>query len=79
MFYMYLYILFNNDKIEKHVIKNFSDLSQTKSRFYYYEEPNDMIGKGKTFLREEISCFEISAFPLEIWEKHLREKGKIDQ
>ena len=60
MNYMTLYIFFNDGRIEKHIIKRFSDLSQTKSRFYYYEEPNDEWGKGTTFKREDISCFEIS-------------------
>ena len=74
MNYMTLYILFKNDRIEKHIIKRFSDLSQTKSRFYYYEEPNNEHGKGTCFKREEINCFEISPWPLNEWEKELEKQ-----
>jgi len=70
MNYMYLYILFTDKRIEKHIVKRFSDLSQTKSKFYYYEEPHDTHGKGKSFLREDIICFELTAYKLHNWEKN---------
>lgn len=76
MYFMYLYIWFVDGRIEKHRVKRFSDLSQTKSKYYYYEEPHDMKGRGKTFLRDSIQCFEISPFELPDWEKELEgEKG----
>lgn len=74
MYYMYLYISFKDGKIEKHKIKRFSDLSQDRSRFYYYEELNDEWGKGKTFLREDVSCFELSPWELVSWEQYLCQK-----
>lgn len=64
MFFMYLYILFTDNRIEKHIVKRFSDLSQTKSKFYYYEELHDIRGKGKTFLREDIICFELTSYEI---------------
>lgn len=73
-YYMYLYIFFADDHIEKHLVKRFSDLSQTKSKFYYYEETGDAPGKGRCFLREDINCFEVSPYPLPDWEKHLGAK-----
>lgn len=60
--------MFADGKVEKHIVKRFSDLFQTKSKYYYYEEPNDEKGKGKMILREDIKCFEISPFPLREWE-----------
>lgn len=74
MYFMYLYIFFADGRIEKHRVKRFSDLSQTKSKYYYYEEPHVEKGKGKTFLREDIQCFEVSPYELPDWEKHLEEK-----
>lgn len=74
MYFMYLYIWFNDDRIEKHRIKRFSDLSQTKSKYYYYEEPHDENGKGKSFLRDSIRCFELSPWELLDWEKYLGNK-----
>lgn len=68
---MHLYIYFVDEHVEKHMVTRFTDLSQTKSQFYYYEEPNDEPGKGKTFRREEIKCFEVSFCPLQNWEQHL--------
>lgn len=77
MYFMYLYIFFVDGRIEKHRIKRFSDLSQSKSKHYYYEEPHVEKGKGKTFLREEIQCFEVSPYELPDWEKDLENKGEI--
>lgn len=74
MYFMYLYIFFVDGRIEKHRVKRFTDLSQTKSKYYYYEEPNDIKGKGKTFPREAIQCFEVSPYELPDWEKHLDSK-----
>lgn len=74
MYFMYLYILFADDRIEKHRVKRFSDLSQTKSKYYYYEEPHDTKGQGKSFLRDEIRCFEVSPYELTDWEAHLTAK-----
>lgn len=71
MNYMHLYIYFSDGRTEKHLIKRFSDLSQTKSKYYYYEELNDEHGKGTCFKRENISCFEISPYPLKEWEDTL--------
>lgn len=71
MHFMYLYIWFVDGRIEKHRIKRFYDASQTKSKFYYYEEPNDEKGKGKAFLRDSIHCFEVSPWELPDWEKEL--------
>ena len=68
---MHLYIYFADEHVEKHLVTRFSDLSQTKSQFYYYEEPNDEPGKGKTFRREDIQCFEVSFCPSQNWEQHL--------
>ena len=73
-YYMYLYIFFKNGKVEKHMIKRFSDLSQDKSMFYYYEELNDEHGKVKTFFREDVSCFELSPCELVNWEQLLCQK-----
>ena len=73
-YYMYLYIFFTDGRREKRLVKRFSDLSQTKSAFYYYEEPGDEKGKGKKFRREEIHCFELSPWPLRDWEEDLEEK-----
>lgn len=74
MYHMYLYIFFTNKRVEKHLIKRFSDLSQTKSKYYYYEETYDERGKGKCFLREEIICFEVSPYELPQYEKYLETK-----
>ena len=71
---MHLYIYFVDEHVEKHLVKRFSDLSQTKSQFYYYEEPNDEPGKGKTFRREDIQCFEVSFCPLQNWEQYFTTK-----
>ena len=71
MHLMYLYILFVDGRIEKHLVKRFSDLSQTKSQYYYYEEVNDQKGHGKKFLRNEIKCFEISPYALNYWDKEM--------
>ena len=76
MYFMYLYIFFVDGRIEKHRVKRFSDLSQAKSRYYYYEEPHHTRGQGKSFLREEIQCFEVSPYELPNWEEHLEEKEK---
>ena len=74
MNYMYLYIYFTDEHVERHYIKRFSDLSQNTSRFYYYEEPNDEWGKGTCFKREDIMCFEISPWPLDNWEKEIEKQ-----
>lgn len=71
---MHLYIYFADEHVEKHLVTRFSDLSQTKSQFYYYEEPGDEPGKGKTFRREDIQCFEVSFCPLQNWEQYLTVK-----
>jgi hypothetical protein len=68
---MHLYIYFADEHVEKHMVTRFTDLSQTKSQFYYYEEPHHESGKGKTFRRDEIKCFEVSFCPLQNWEQHL--------
>ena len=70
---MYLYLYFQNGLIERHRVTRFSDLSETKSKYYYYEKPGDEHGKGKCVLRSEISCFEVSPTPLFDWDKHLRD------
>ena len=68
---MHLYIYFADEHVEKHMVTRFTDLSQTKSQFYYYEEPHHEPGKGKTFRRDEIKCFEVSFCPKQDWEQHL--------
>ena len=68
---MHLYIYFVDEHVEKHMVTRFTDLSQTKSQFYYYEEPHHEQGKGQTFRRDEIKCFEVSFCPLQNWEQHL--------
>ncbi|MBQ8245822.1 MAG: hypothetical protein IJZ42_01700 [Lachnospiraceae bacterium] len=68
---MHLYIYFADEHVEKHMVTRFTDLSQTKSQFYYYEEPSDEPGKGKTFRREDIQCFEVSFCPRQNWEQYL--------
>lgn len=74
MQYMFLYIFFVDGRVEKHLVKRFTDLSQTKSKFYYYEEPSDTRGEGKSFLREDIRCFELSPYAMPDWEKELTAK-----
>lgn len=71
---MHLYIYFADEHIEKHIVTRFTDLSQTKSQFYYYEELHHESGKGKTFRRDEIKCFEVSFCPLQNWEQYLAVK-----
>ena len=63
-YFMYLYILFADGRMEKHLVKRFSDLSHTKSKYYYYEEPHHERGKGICILRDDICCFELSPFEL---------------
>ncbi len=70
--YMHLYILYNDNRLEHHVISRFSDLSTAKSKFYYYEKPSDDYGKGTTFKREEIVCFEILLYPSKEYEKEIK-------
>ncbi len=65
---MYLYVLFQDNTVGKYRVKRFSDLSQQKSNFYYYEEQYDEKGKGKTIPRANIKCFELSPYPLQDWE-----------
>ena len=69
---MHLYIYFADEHVEKHMVTRFTDLSQTTSRFYYYEEPHHEPGKGKVFCRDEIKCFEVSFCSLHNWEQHLK-------
>ena len=64
--YMYLQILFADDRYEVHLIKRFTNLSQTKSNFYYYEKPVDERGKGTSIPRSEIKCFEITTYNPEV-------------
>lgn len=71
---MHLYIYFADEHVEKHMVTRFTDLSQTKSQFYYYEEPSDEPGKGKTFRREDVQCFELSFCPRQNWEQYLAVK-----
>ena len=71
---MFLYIAFLDGRIEKHRVKRFSDLSQANSAFYYYEEPGDEKGKGKTFRRDSILNFEVSPYELLDWEEALRKQ-----
>lgn len=74
MYSMFLYIYFVDGRVEKHRVKRFSDLSQAKSKYYYYEEPSDEKGRGKTFLREDVVCFEVSPYELLDWEDELKAK-----
>ena len=70
--FMHLYILYDDNHLEHHVISRFSDLSTSKSKFYYYEKPSDEYGKGTTFRRKDISCFEISYYPIREYEKEIK-------
>lgn len=72
---MYLYLLFQDGRIEKHVVKRFSNLSQTKSKFYYYEEFHHSHGKGVCVLRDDIVCFEIAPFPVQTCEYLIDKKA----
>ena len=72
---MYLYVYFADGRIERHKVKRFSDLSQTRSQSYYYEEPGDEWGKGKSFRRDEIRGFDVSPYPLQSWDKHMTDEG----
>lgn len=74
---MHLYILFADGHIEKYMVSRFSDLSQTKSRFYYFEEPGTETGKGKTFRRDEIDCFELSYCPKLDWEQLITKDTEV--
>lgn len=71
MIYFHLYILFVDNHIEHHFIKRFSDLSQTKSKFYYYEEVDHKYGKGKCIKREDITCFEILPYRSPEYDKEI--------
>jgi len=75
---MYLYILFADGRCEMKVIKMFSDLSHTKSSFYYYEEPADVPGKGTCINRDDIGCFVVSAFRRYDYEKSYNIKSPGD-
>ena len=71
---MHLYILFKDGRIEHHLIKRFSDLSQEKSIFFYYEKYFDDYGKGTCFKRADIDCFEINPYELKEWEDHIERR-----
>ena len=73
-YFMYLYVFYSDGRIEKLKVKRFSDLSQTKSAYYYYETPNHDWGHGKTIPRADISCFELSPWPLYDWDKEIEKK-----
>ena len=73
-YFMHLYILYNDNRFEHQIISRFSDLSTTKSRFYYYEKPGDDYGKGTTFKREDIQCFEILLYPSQEYEKEIEKQ-----
>lgn len=72
--FMHLYILFNDNHVEHYTIDRFSDLSQTKSKFYYYEEPHNEKGKGKCIKREDITCFEILPYRSPEYDKEIEKQ-----
>ena len=66
---MYLYLAFADGRLERHLVKRFSDLSHTKSRFYYYEELCHERGHGVCVLRDDIMCFELSPYEIREYEE----------
>ena len=55
--YFKLEILYVDDTHESIIVKRVSDISN-KSRFFYYEQPNDERGKGTSIEKSKIKCFE---------------------
>lgn len=66
---MYVYFLYTSGETEIIEIKRFSNLSENKSQFYYYERPGDDWGKGICIPREKVDCFEIAPCIKADWEK----------
>lgn len=64
----YLYIWFKDDRFARHVVKRFTNLSETKSKFYYYELVSDMHGKGTCIPRDSVRCIECAPNLLDDWE-----------
>lgn len=58
MAYFKLTLLYEDKTVEGIVVKRFSDLSRTKSKFLYYEKPYDLPGKGTCVERDKVACFE---------------------
>lgn len=73
-YFMHLYIFFKDQHIEHHIIERFSDLSQDKSQYYYYEKPIDQTGKGTCFKREDILCFEITPRAIKKYDEWINKK-----
>jgi hypothetical protein len=48
-------------------VKRFSDLSTSKSDYYYYEEPSDAWGKGTCIRKSDILCIELAPYPKADW------------
>lgn len=56
---MNLKILFNDNSKKEIKVKRFSDISTEKSKYYYYEQMNDIPGKGTCISRSTVKCIEI--------------------
>ena len=69
MNYMHLHILFADGHEEAYLVRQFSNISETKSKFYYYEKPNDEQGKGVCIKRESVDCFELTYYATKEWQK----------
>ena len=57
--YFKLCLLFKDGSREEHIIKRFSNLSEDKCDFYYYETPYQEKGKGTCIKRADVDCFEV--------------------
>ena len=67
---MYLYLYFNDGHCERHFVVKVSDLSRVKSRFLYFETPNDAEGKGTCIERDKLICFVVSRYRVANYDKH---------
>ena len=64
MNYIYLYLYFADNHVERHHVKLFLDQSKTPLHCYYYEEQNNKPGKGIIIECKNIKCFYLSLQPL---------------
>lgn len=56
---MKLQIFYTDKHSEEIEIKRFSDLTTHNSGFYYFEKPEDELGKGSFVKRDSVSCVEV--------------------
>lgn len=59
MYTMVLKLLYVDGHVEEKRVKLFSNLSEQKSAFYYFEEFYDDKGKGTCIKRDDLICFEL--------------------